>query len=303
MLCELREIQTGLNDIGALLREGQKLTQGHILSKEVEDVEKALERDVKLFFRKHGDWIIDALKQYKGDMFPEAETHLFDAAFEQIEAKAIRELYRAIFRHSRKLLVMGEKHEEEMLKIDLYHEASIERDFKKFGVAISLQLRHKMAEAKLSQHVLERATSTVTKTMKNRISPILQKGVEQGWSYDRTAREIKKLHTYFQHGEPQKHIQSHAHLIAVTENRFAYELGRKGTVDEVGEVLGLRFEKKWNDSLDDRVCDICDANTDAGWISKEDTFPSGDETSPAHPACRCYVDYRPIEVETENIQV
>ncbi len=298
MLLELQEIETGLQEIGAFLIEGQKLTQSFMLSKEVDDERKALEIDIKKFFQKHERWIINALKQYKGKMFAEAETHLFDNAFRDIEEKAIRELTNVIFRHARKTLTMGRKHEIEMLKTDLYHES-----YTPYGVGISLQLRDEMAEAMLRQHALERATSTVTKTMKKRISPILQRGVEQGLSYDKTAKEISKLHSYFRHGEPQYHIRSHAHLIAVTENAYAYELGRRGTVDQVGEVLGLAFEKKWNNSLDDKVCDDCDRNADVGWIGKNETFPDGTDTAPSHPGCRCYVDYRPIEIETENIQI
>ena len=42
---------------------------------------------------------------------------------------------------------------------------------------------------------------------------------------------------------------------------------------------------------------ICSANGGAGWIPVTDPFPSGQDTIPVHPNCRCSVIYRQAEAE------
>ena len=37
-------------------------------------------------------------------------------------------------------------------------------------------------------------------------------------------------------------------------------------------------------------CDDCQSNEDAGEIPVDDSFPTGDDSEPAHPNCECYVD-------------
>ncbi len=41
----------------------------------------------------------------------------------------------------------------------------------------------------------------------------------------------------------------------------------------------------------------CSANAGAGWIPVSDPFPSGQDTIPVHPRCRCSVIYRRAEAE------
>ncbi|GAH30166.1 unnamed protein product, partial [marine sediment metagenome] len=47
------------------------------------------------------------------------------------------------------------------------------------------------------------------------IAKVVTKGVGEGQSYDKVAREIKSRFNQFAVGKPQLHIQSRAHLVAV----------------------------------------------------------------------------------------
>ena len=78
-----------------------------------------------------------------------------------------------------------------------------------------------------------------------------------------------------------------ARVIARTETARALGQGQKGAAVAQG-----RDEKRWTTSCDDLVADECMANEDAGWLPTADAFPSGVDTVPQHPNCRCVVRYR-----------
>ena len=48
-------------------------------------------------------------------------------------------------------------------------------------------------------------------------------------------------------------------------------------------------------SGDDTCCDDCEANEAAGLIDLDEAFPSGDDSPPAHPNCRCTVETRTVQ--------
>lgn len=49
--------------------------------------------------------------------------------------------------------------------------------------------------------------------------------------------------------------------------------------------------KEWSTVGDRGVCPICQGNEDVGLIGLDESFPSGDKQEPAHPNCRCLVEY------------
>ncbi len=124
---------------------------------------------------------------------------------------------------------------------------------------------------------------------------IVTRGVEAGDSYDRVAKTIKGRFKEFAIGKPQHHIQSRAHLGAVTESANAYGQGNYYYAREI-EREGIHLEKKWDTSKDDLVSDGCQENEDAGWIPIGDQFPSGDDCEPRFPGCRCAVINRVSEI-------
>lgn len=134
------------------------------------------------------------------------------------------------------------------------------------------------AVAWLRQRGLQSATE-VAETLKGEIRRILIEGVEQGKSVDAIAKDIGQ---FFDDSS-----QWRAARIARTEVMTAYgegsiEAARQGKLDE----------KSWHTAGDDRVSDICLANEAAGWINREDAFPSGHMAPTSHPNCRCDVQFR-----------
>jgi SPP1 gp7 family putative phage head morphogenesis protein len=78
---------------------------------------------------------------------------------------------------------------------------------------------------------------------------------------------------------------SRAEMIARTEMRLANGQGALGGLIAAGNVS----KKVWITQEDDSVSEECEENADEGPIDIDDDFPSGDQTEPAHPNCRCTV--------------
>jgi hypothetical protein len=79
--------------------------------------------------------------------------------------------------------------------------------------------------------------------------------------------------------------------IARTETATALGQGAKGAA-----IFQGRNEKRWVTSGDSLVSVECNMNEGAGWIATADSFPSGVDTVPQHPNCRCNVRYRTKEL-------
>jgi len=136
----------------------------------------------------------------------------------------------------------------------------------------------------------------INETTRGYIKTVVTEGVEQGWSYNRTAKAITDRFTEFRIGQPQKHIQSRAHLIAVQESAQAYEHGNMIVARDL-EDAGLEMEKSWLTVGDDRVSDLCRGNQAEGWIPLNQMFSSGADRVPGHVACRCTTLYRRVGAE------
>ena len=88
-----------------------------------------------------------------------------------------------------------------------------------------------------------------------------------------------------------------ADTIAATEVSRAFEAGGFASIAEA-MAFGVKYEKRWITEDDTRVCEECLANEDAEWQPVDWIFSSGDDAPPAHPLCRCTVDYRPVTPAT-----
>lgn len=131
-----------------------------------------------------------------------------------------------------------------------------------------------------------RLVAGVNDTSKDIIQKLITQAVEEGWSYDRTAQALIEQFEEFAVGRPQEHIDSRAHLIAVTETGNAYAEGRLQAAQEL-KAAGLDMEKAWDTVGDDKVSDGCRANAAAGWIELDAPFPSGHQRPLRFPGCRC----------------
>lgn len=131
----------------------------------------------------------------------------------------------------------------------------------------------------------------INETTRTYIKTIVTEGVEQGWSYNKTAKAISDRYEEFRIGMPQKHIQSRAHLVAVQESAQAYESGNMIVAQDLKDA-GLDIEKSWLTVGDDRVSEECRANQAQEWIPLDQAFSSGVANAPGHVACRCTTLYQ-----------
>jgi len=158
------------------------------------------------------------------------------------------------------------------------------------GVDYAFGLANPRAVAYLEAHGYG-LISQIDSVTRGNIATIVTNGTAEGWSYNRVAREITSLYSEMAVGKPQQHIDSRAHLIAVTEAGNGYEEGNLAVVRDL-EDGGLRMEKKWLTVGDDRVSDGCQANQDEGWIPVAQAFQSGHARPLRFPGCRCTTEYR-----------
>ena len=153
------------------------------------------------------------------------------------------------------------------------------------GIDMSFDLKNPRAVAYLKAHGAE-LVSKIDETTRDYIRTVVSQGVEEGWSYDRVAKAIIERYDEFAVGRPQEHIESRAHLVAVTEASHAYEAGNNQVTQSLVDA-GLEMEKAWL-LADENACPDCTADAEAGWIPWDDSFPSGADTpEDSHPACRC----------------
>lgn len=158
------------------------------------------------------------------------------------------------------------------------------------GIRVAFDLRHPRAVAYLEQHGYG-LISQIDAVTRGNIATIISNGAYEGWSYNRMAREIISLYSFMADGRPQQHIDSRAHLIAVTEVGNAYEAGQDIVIREMQEA-GEQMEKNWLTVGDNRVSAGCAANQAQGWIPYPQTFQSGHQHPLRFPGCRCTTLYR-----------
>lgn len=98
----------------------------------------------------------------------------------------------------------------------------------------------------------------------------------EGWSTKDLAKEIKDHYAF---------SSQRAQTIARTELKKADSEGALAG----WKASGLQMKKEWIRSANDADCEVCEGNEMQGPIDLDDSFDSGDETSPAHPNCECVV--------------
>jgi hypothetical protein len=132
-------------------------------------------------------------------------------------------------------------------------------------------------------------------TTANSLKNVMGTALDEGWSYQTTAREIQKLYD----GPISR---ERAQVIAVHESAQAYEAGNRTFVDGLADE-GIEMEKLYQTSEDDKVSDLCrqnQANDESGvgskWIPLDQPHFSGVQSPPGHIRCRCYEVYRAVSV-------
>jgi hypothetical protein len=166
-----------------------------------------------------------------------------------------------------------------------------------FAVEGSFDLAAPEAVAFLKGRAAERVTM-INATTREEMRTLVTEAMDKGWGYDKTARAIREKFEGFAGKRPQAHIQSRAHMVAVTEAGEAYEEGSLQVI-KGATGTGLDFEKSWLTVGDSKVSALCATNQGAGWIPVADAFPSGHDRPLGHPACRCTALYQRKRTDKE----
>lgn len=163
--------------------------------------------------------------------------------------------------------------------------------------SVALGISWKLSNPRAVAYMREHGAALVTRideTTRGDLRSLIERAMAEGRSYDQIAEDIQtQFRHYYEPGSawafdaprPQGHIDSRAHLIAVTETGNAYVEGNW----QVGQDLkaaGLAVEKSWL-VTGGEICELCLGNEAAGWIPMDEAFPSGDEKPLGHPGCRC----------------
>ncbi|WP_166345087.1 phage minor head protein [Phytoactinopolyspora limicola] len=158
------------------------------------------------------------------------------------------------------------------------------------GLSISFDVDHPLAVDYLSGYGASRVAGIDRTTMRE-LRSLLAQAAGSGWSYDFTAREIRRRFQGFSNPSVLGHIRDRAELVAVTEIGEAYEHGQWMVIERLREQ-GIQTDKAWLSAEDARVCDVCEPAAAAGWIPSGNEFPNGRHRPLGHPGCRCALTIR-----------
>jgi hypothetical protein len=258
-----------------LIEAASKVTSAYQAKRKLQataPIEKALEKALSAAFKKQGSAFLGRFAKRSGD-FPnltEAATPVpdwesdFDAAAEETVEAFEKPLSAAV----QAALQAGSK-------------ASLATA----GFDIAWDLKSPGAIAYMKEHGAE-LVSKIGDVSKEQIRGIMAQALDEGWSYNQTAKVLTEKFAQFAVGSPLAHIDSRAHLIATTEASHAYSFAQNATVQELVDA-GLDMEKEWI-VAGGNVCDDCAMNGAAGWIPWDADYPSGWHTQgESHPGCRC----------------
>ncbi len=236
-------------------------------------IERKLRRAMQRIFALQGRIFLLGMRRYKSRFLESLSSDDLDRIMGSVEATTGDEMSKAIQEAGEQAIT-----------------AAAQERMSQIGVEIAFDLKNPRAVEYLTKNAALKVTQ-INDTTRARIAMILHQGVDEGWSYNKTAKAIKDRFTEFSIGKPQLHIQSRAHLVAITESAEAYEAGNKMVIDEMVKV-GLVMEKSWLTRGDDRVSDGCLQNQADGWIGEDRAHSSGHQYPPRFPGCRCDELYR-----------
>lgn len=165
--------------------------------------------------------------------------------------------------------------------------------------SIGFDLANPRAAAWLAENPAAERVTMITETTRGYIAALVDRAIEDGASYSELARRITDRYEEMAAGKPQLHIDSRAHLIAVTEVGEAYSAGNL-MAGQALEDDGIPMEKAWDTVGDGRVSDGCDENAAAGWLPLAAAFPSGHQRPLRFPGCRCDLLMRAVGADDDT---
>ena len=236
-------------------------------------IERAVERRVGVVLKRQGRLFVSKMARLRGQFREDREDNI-DTIWGETASETADAMDAALQLGAAAAMKAGAK----MLLSDL-----------DLGIDLSFKLDNPRARAYLATLSAQRVR--IDATSRDEIRKIILAGFNANKTYDQIARDLIKQFAAFAAPRPQQHIQTRAHLIAVTEVGNAYEAGARVVADDLSDG-GLQMEKYWLTSRDDRVSDGCRENEAQGWIPKESSFKSGHAHPLRFPGCRCTALYR-----------
>lgn len=116
----------------------------------------------------------------------------------------------------------------------------------------------------------------ISESTRDGLQELVTRALTDGWSADQLRDAVLESWIF----DPAR-----AETIARTELAMAHQAGTLAAWRRSGVVTG----KRWLISDLHDQDDICDINAAAGVIPLDASFPSGDDSPPAHPNCECVV--------------
>lgn len=152
-----------------------------------------------------------------------------------------------------------------------------------FGLSLTLTLDNTVAAQFLEEHGARQVTR-VNATTQSQIGTVIAQAVEEGVSWQETARRIAERFEDFAGPPlfPSRLFRTRAQAVAVFETRNAFEFGSFLQAQELAGA-GLRMEKAWLTVGDDRVRDDHEKNEKQGFVPIGEDFQSGDSRPPTDP--------------------
>jgi hypothetical protein len=256
--------------------------------KKREQIDRRLELALRKAFKEQGKQFVRALSKFKNRFGEAAQIEIpspfgSDQSVKISEAIAPTEWVFIFHAVAQKTFSLFEKPidgaVEQALKMGAAHMIA------DVSMNITFDLKNPRAVAYLANYGADQVTK-INQTTRDYLNTILTQATDEGWSYQRTAEAIIDRYKDFAIGKPQEHIDSRAHLIAVTEVGNAYAEGNLMVARDLHEA-GIEMEKAWSTVGDSKVTAECKANEDQGWIPINQEFQSGHMRPLRFPGCRC----------------
>ncbi|WP_244633206.1 phage portal protein [Methylobacterium radiotolerans] len=131
------------------------------------------------------------------------------------------------------------------------------------------------------------ARMVITEATRARLRETIASGLERNLGLDAIAEAIEADYAF----SAERAARIAEYEVASANGAASLESYRGAAED------GIAVRKAW--WAEAGCCAVCQANADAGALELDAMFPSGDDTTPAHPACRCVV----VPVVSEDVSV
>jgi len=166
---------------------------------------------------------------------------------------------------------------------------SIMTDFPEFVPVQAQRLAAEYATQRGSELLKLGGDVNLQALTRSRVNQLVSTAISEGQSINTITKALRKDYAF---------SPARAETVARTETATAQGQGTKGAALEQG-----RNEKRWITAGDEGVESQCLANQAVGWIKIAEQFPTGRDTIPQHPRCRCVVRYRTAEEpQAESVQ-